>query len=45
MRLACKVCGAAVEQVDGLMKRTCEHEGAPIVANMQAAAKGAAVLK
>jgi hypothetical protein len=43
--LTCKTCGAVVNQVDGLLKRTCEHNDAPIVANMQASAKGTAVLK
>lgn len=43
--LVCKTCGAVVKQVGALLTRTCEHKDAPILANMQASAKGAAVMK
>jgi hypothetical protein len=43
--LSCKTCGAPVKQVEAILQRTCEHKDAPIIANMVANAKGAAVLK
>jgi hypothetical protein len=38
----CKECGAEVRLVDGELVRTCDHEHAPILANMTAHATGEA---
>jgi len=36
----CKECGAEVKMVEGELVRTCEHKGAPILANLTAHATG-----
>jgi hypothetical protein len=43
--LTCKTCGQRVIQNGEVLQRTCEHKDAPVIASIQAAAKGAAVLK
>lgn len=43
--LECKTCGAPVKQDGDKLVRTCEHETAPIVANLTAEAKGSARIR
>lgn len=41
----CAICNAEVFLYDGVVERNCEHENAPVIADMEATATGVSTLE